>query len=113
MRLSRAQTPFKRGYLESFSEEIFQICNRIPSYPPRYKVKDLSDDVIKGSFYDQELQKVHVKRPEDIEYKINKVLSTKTVNGKKFSLVNWYGYSDKFDTYIPTANIKTYTGKSK
>jgi hypothetical protein len=111
VRLSRAQTPFKRGYLESFTEEIFKICNRIPSHPPRYKVQDLLGDIIRGSFYLQELQKVPLKDAEDIEYKINKVLSTKTVRGKKFSLVNWYGYSDKFNTYIPTLNIKKYTGK--
>ena len=111
VRLSRAQTPFKRGYLESFTEDIFKICNRIPSHPPRYKVQDLLGDIIRGSFYLQELQKVPLKDAEDIEYKINKVLSTKTVRGKKFSLVNWYGYSDKFNTYIPTLNIKKYTGK--
>ena len=75
-------------------------------------MKDLADEIVRASFYEQELQKVHVKHPDDIEYKINKVLSTKTFSGKKYSLVNWYGYSDKFNTYIPTANIKAYAGKS-
>jgi len=111
VRLSRVDTPFKRGYQEQWTEEIFQVYNRIPSHPPRYKVKDLTGDVIKGSFYQQELQKVHVKDPDDIVYKIDRVISTKTVKGQKLSLVKWYGYSDKFNSYVPTSQISTYTGK--
>ena len=111
VRLSRLGTPFKRGYQEQWTEEIFRIWNRIPSHPPRYRVKDLTDEIVKGSFYEQELQKVNVADPDKIEYKIEKVLSSKTVNREKFSLVKWYGYSDKFNTYIPTSQIKIYKGK--
>ena len=111
VRLSRASTPFKRGYQEQWTEEIFRICNRIPSHPPRYKVKDLVDEIVKGSFYEQELQRVNISDPDKIEYKIEKIISSKTVKGKKFSLVKWYGYSDKFNTYIPASQIKNYQGK--
>lgn len=111
VRLSRAATPFARGYKEHWTEELFKITRRIPSHPPRYKIKDLADEPIKGSFYEQELLKVHTENPDDIVYKIDRVIRTKTVNGQKLSLVRWYGYSEKFDTYIPTAEIKNYTGK--
>ncbi|NJL55215.1 DDE-type integrase/transposase/recombinase [bacterium] len=109
VRLSRAKTPFKRGYQEQWTEEIFKICNRIPSHPPRYKVKDLADEIIKGSFYEPELQRVPLTNdPADIQYKIERVISTKKVGRQKLSLVKWYGYSAKFNSYVPTSQIQDY-----
>ena len=112
VRLSRANTPFKKSYQENFTEEIFKIHTRIPSHPPRYKVKDLTDEIVKGSYNEPELQKVHIIGSlEDIEYKIDKIVATKTIGGKKYSLIKWYGYSDKFNSYIPTTKVKNYKGK--
>lgn len=112
VRLSRSKEAFKRGYQEQWTEEIFKIQNRIPSHPPRYKVKDLANDIIKGSFYEEELQKVPIINETDIEYKIDRVISTKKVNGQKLSLVKWYGYSEKFNSYVPTTELKDYTSKA-
>jgi hypothetical protein len=111
VRLSHQNTPFRRGYNEQFTEELFRVCNKIPSHPPRYKVQDLADQIIKGSFYKEELQKVNVTDPEDIQFKIERVISTKTVNGQRLSLVKWYGYADSFNSYVPVSEIKQYSGK--
>ena len=111
VRLSHVKTPFARGYQEQYTEELFKILHRNPSHPPRYKVRDLADEVIKGSFYEQELQKVNIVNPNDIVYKIDHVVGAKTVRGQKLSLIKWYGYSDKFNSYIPTSEIKQYIGK--
>jgi transposase InsO family protein len=111
VRLSLYTAPFSRGYHEKWTEELFTVCNQIPSHPPRYKVQDLNGDSIKGSFYTEELLVASVQNINDITYKIDRVLKTKTVRGHKLSLVKWYGYSDKFNTYIPTASIRHYKGK--
>ena len=74
-------------------------------------MQDLSGDIIKGSFYTEELLLAPVQNVDDITYKIDKVIKTKQVKGRKLSLVKWYGYSDKFNTYIPTASIQQYKGK--
>ena len=111
VRLSLYTAPFSRGYHEKWTEELFTVCNQIPSHPPRYKVQDLNGDGIKGSFYTEELLVASVQNINDITYKIDRVLKTKTVRGHKLSLVKWYGYSDKFNTYIPTASIRHYKGK--
>ena len=42
--------------------------------------------MIKGSFYEQELQLVD--NPQNL-YRIEKVLKTRTINGKKEALVKW------------------------
>ena len=101
VRLSRPPTPFKRGYQEQYTEELFKISNRIPSHPPRYKVKDLMGESVHGSFYEAELQKVLNGDEGTIDYKVEKIVSTKTINGVKHSLVKWYGYSPKFNSYVP------------
>jgi hypothetical protein len=111
VRLSLKSSPFDHGYLERWTEELFAVCQQLPSHPPRYKVQDLKEEVVKGSFYEEELLKVNVEHPDDIVYKIEHVLSTKTIRGKKLSLIKWYGYSDKFNSYIPTESIQEYIGK--
>ena len=111
VRLSLAVRPFSRGYHEKWTEELFTVYNRIPSHPPRYKVQDLNGDKIKGSFYTEELMLTPIQELNDITYKIDRVISTKKVKGRKFSLIKWYGYSDKFNTYIPSTSVQRYTGE--
>jgi hypothetical protein len=82
VRLSHTNGPFDRGYQEHWTEELFKVYQSLPSHPPRYKVQDLADEHIKGSFYEEELLKVNVSNPELIVYKIERVLSTRRI-GKK------------------------------
>ena len=63
---------------------------------PLYCLRDFNAEVIKGGFYEQELQLVH--EPE--EYRIEKVLKTKRVNGKVLHLVKWKGWSNKFNSWV-------------
>ena len=58
--------------------------------PLQVKVQDHHSDEIKGSFYMEEVQKVH--KPE--EYRIEKVLKTRKVNNRKEYFVKWVGYPD-------------------
>jgi len=50
--------PLKKGYLGRWSEKIFEIDARLPTVPVTFRLKDLADDVIKGKFYESEIQKV-------------------------------------------------------
>ena len=111
VRLSRWRTPFSRGYSEQWTEEVFKIRNRIPSDPPRYKVQDLLEEPVHGSFYEQELLRVNADNEDDILYKIEKDIFSKKVGGEKYSLIKWYGYDTKFNSYIKTNNIVKYQGK--
>jgi transposase InsO family protein len=111
VRISIARTPFSRGYNQQFTEEIFKIKRRIPSHPPRYRLEDLSQEIIRGSYYEQELQKV---AERDIKHKIEKILYTRKIGGKKYSLVRWLGYTDKkFNTLIPTSSVPDYLSETQ
>ena len=48
---------FDKGYTPNWTEEIFVIDNVIPTKPVTYSIVDLMGESIKGSFYDQEIQK--------------------------------------------------------
>ncbi|KAK3733445.1 hypothetical protein QZH41_018628 [Actinostola sp. cb2023] len=64
VRMSKLDRAFKKGYLPNWTEEVFVIASQMQGTPPRYKLNEWDGDPIKGSFYEQELQRVTV-RPED------------------------------------------------
>ena len=82
VRISVERVVFRKGYLPGWTEEIFVIIHKIDggsNHPITvYKIRDLANEEIKGTFYGQELQKVF----EADTYRIEKVLrKTKTCRG--------------------------------
>ena len=65
--------------------------------PVTYKITDYNGEEIKGSFYDQELQKTK----QDI-FRIEKIIKQQ---GNK-TLVKWLGYHDSFNLWIDNKDIK-------
>ena len=55
---------FSKDYKGTFTGEVFDVYKRFRRYPPfdinLYKVKDLSGEIIKGSFTQKEIQKVEL-----------------------------------------------------
>jgi len=101
VRISKARRHFKKGYLPNWSEEIFTVTIRHPTDPPTYGIEDYDKERVKGKFYEFELQKVH--KTDDI-YKVETVLKTRKKNGKKEYYVKWFGYPDKFNSWVTDLN---------
>ena len=57
VRISKFKNIFAKGYTPNWSKEIFIIDKINDTVPHTYNLKDLNDEEIIGSFYDQELQK--------------------------------------------------------
>ena len=70
-----------------WSEELFKIRSIHKSNIISYKIKDLNDEIIKGIFYEKELQKT---KNTTGEYIIEKMLK---INKNKID-VKWKGYSN-------------------
>ena len=51
--------PFRKGYKQSFTDEIFEIVNIPTVNPPTYNLKDKSGETISGKFYEPELSKIN------------------------------------------------------
>ncbi|GFY47352.1 chromo domain-containing protein [Trichonephila inaurata madagascariensis] len=55
VRISKANKPFRRGYLPGWSDEVITVEK---VYPTTYKLQDLKVEAIKGRFYAEELEKM-------------------------------------------------------
>ena len=64
VRIGKARRTFKKGYLPSWTEEIFTITKRVPRRPPVYNIADYHGEELEGTFYEQELQSV-IKKDTD------------------------------------------------
>lgn len=107
VRISKLREQFQRFYSEHWTNEVFIIKERtIKQNIPSYTLTDYDGEMIKGIFYESELQKVYIDK--NTKYKVEKVLRNRTEKGRRESLVRWMGWPEKFDAWIPTKNITDY-----
>ena len=96
VRIAIQRQPFRKGYLGDWSEEIFEVALRLPTTPITYELRDLAGELIKGRFYEYEVQKVSKSDAE--RFDIDRILKTRKRGGKIQYLVSWKGYPSKFDS---------------
>jgi len=96
VRISKKRKDFTKGYLPNFTEEIFIIKEVLDTKPTTYKLKDMNNEDIIGSFYEEEM----VLYDSDV-YEIEKVLK----KSKGRLLVKWKGYEQP--TWILETDFKT------
>jgi hypothetical protein len=106
VRIKQTKRVFKKGYEPSWTEEIFTISSLFPSDPPTYILKDLAGELIKGKFYEQEIQPI-TQKPDDT-YIIERVIKTRRKGGRTEYFVKWRNYPEKFNSWVD--NITTING---
>ena len=106
VRVSKYKRTFEKGYEANWSEEVFTIHEVHPSDPPVYRLRDDLGEVLEGTFYELELQKVTV--PFDKVYRVEAVLKRRTVGRRKEALVKWFGYSSHFNSWIDAKGLVNY-----
>ena len=94
VRLSKAKRTFKKGYLPNWTEELFTVVKCIETRPPVYLVKDNHGEILEGTFYAEEIQKV-IK--QDDVYKIQSVLKKRRKGRRVQYLVKWLGVLQQLD----------------
>ena len=92
VRISKNRGIFDKGYLPSWTTEIFKIRKVKLTIPITYLLTDLSGDNILGSFYEQELQKT--KYPNI--YLVEKVIKRR---GNDL-YVKWLGFDNSHNSWI-------------
>ncbi|XP_061191750.1 uncharacterized protein LOC133199990 [Saccostrea echinata] len=105
VRISQLKYPFQRDYQQKWTEEFFKVSERYKrGQLPVYKVKDLADDPIEGTFYEPELQKVI--KSEDVSYRVEKILKRRRRGKAKEVYVKWEGWPKKFNSWIPESSLE-------
>ena len=100
VRISLEKNIFEKGYETNWTQEIFEIYDIKYSNVPYYYLKDLNNEKLKGTFYEQELQKTK----QDDLYTIEKILKT----NKDKIYVKWRGYDNSFNSWINKNNVTKY-----
>ena len=103
VKISKHKRVFEKSYLPNWSEETFTVAQRIARDPPVYKLKELDGELIKGTFYETELQKVI--EPKDHLFRVEKVLRRRGKGGQAEVLVHWKGRPKKYDSWIPARQL--------
>jgi hypothetical protein len=102
VRINKANFVFKKGYLPSWTEEIYTIAQKLPTSPPTYTIKDYNGEVLHGSFYEPEL---NVVTKTDNIYSIEKILRKKKIDGETHYLVKWLGYPKTANSYVKEQDL--------
>ena len=83
-------------------KKLFVIYDIKYSNVPYYYLKDLNNEKLDGTFYEQEFQKTDIKK--DDLYIIDKILKT----NKDRIYVKWRGYDNSFNSWINKNTVTTY-----
>ncbi|XP_035692689.1 uncharacterized protein LOC118427158 [Branchiostoma floridae] len=98
VRISKSKLRLEKGYTPNWTTEIFVVSEQIARRPPVYRVKDYDGEVLRGTFYEKELQKV-TKKDDDV-YQVEDILDTRRRGKKKEFFVKWKGYPAKFNSWV-------------
>lgn len=96
VRISKEKLHFQKGYEQNWTQEIFTISQIVRRNPIVYKLKDLAGEEIRGTFYEQELQKI----TDTGYYPIERVIKQRKRNGKTQFFVKFKGYPEKFNMWV-------------
>ncbi len=102
VRISYLKNPFQKGYQQNWTEEIYTISQRLPRRPPVYRIKDSENNILEGTFYNLELQKVIP--PE--YYRIENIIEERGKGRNKEYLVKWKGYPNSANSWIHHSQLK-------
>ena len=100
VRISLEKNIFEKGYETNWTQEIFVTYDIKYSNVPYYYLKDLNNEKLQGTFYEQELQKTK----QDDLYTIEKILKT----NKDKIYVKWRGYDNSFNSWIDKNTVIKY-----
>jgi transposase InsO family protein len=111
VRMLRDKKRFEKSYTEKWSQEIFIIDDIKFGKPHMYKLRKIEGEVLKGSFYKEELQLTEfIPETSDLKhekcvYEVENIVGEKVENNELFYLVKWIGYSTEENTWERIGNL--------
>lgn len=94
--------PLERGYYPNWTDKIFTVEKAVKNFnKPLYIIKDSSGEVINQRFYPEEIQKI---KDTNI-YRVDEILSEKTVRGKKYYKVSWLNHPSTENSWVSADDL--------
>jgi len=81
---------------------MFTIHERFARQVPVYKLKDDAGEILEGTFYELEIQKII--KNDDV-YRVETILRKRKRKGIVEYLAKWKGYEDKFNSWVSERGI--------
>lgn len=97
VRISKYKHIFSKGYTPNWTTEIFTVSKVLHTEPITYQLKDGSNNIILGGFYEQEIKLTDFPNTFLIERIIKKV--------KDKMLVKWMGFDSSHNSWILSKDI--------
>ncbi|KAE9522514.1 hypothetical protein AGLY_017107 [Aphis glycines] len=97
VRISKYKHIFSKGYTPNWTTEIFTVSKVLQTNPVTYQLKDGSDNIILGGFYEQEIKLTDFPDTFLVERIIKKV-------GNKM-FVKWLGFDSSQNSWITSSDI--------
>lgn len=104
VRISVSNDLFRKGYKGYWSNEVF-IIHQVRDHHPHsmYVLKDSDGEMVKGAFYEKELQKVY--QESERFTKISKIWKQKFIGGKLWYLVSWENEPQTVKRWIRASTV--------
>lgn len=101
VRLNQKHRTFKKSYLPGWTEEVFIVDSVYDTTPvPTFRIKEWDGSPIRGTFYNEDLQKVTVS--DERVFRMDKIVKRQ----KDKVLVRWKGWPAKYDKWVAKKDIK-------
>lgn len=99
VRLNTKHRVFEKGYTPGWTEEVFRVKSVRAGPVPTYKVTEWEGTPIRGTFYEEDLQRVSA--AGDDVFRVERVIRKK---GNR-ALVRWKGWLAKYDSWVLNKDI--------
>ena len=89
--------------MPNWSREHFFVRNNLKHPQTVYKLEDASGEPIEGYFYNKEVQAI-----PRVTLQVDRIVRRRKRSGRNEVLVKWLGWPEKFNKWIPSADLKRY-----
>jgi len=96
VRILKKNKFFEKGFTPNWTEKVFTVSKFQRTNSVTYKITDLNDEEIQGTFYEQELQKTS----QEV-YRIEKIVK----KDKTRSSVKWKDYPESFNSWVDNKDL--------
>lgn len=98
VRISRLKGIHEKGYIANWSRQVYKIVGIDLNEPVMYTLQEENNEVVRGRFYEPELQKTDL---TDV-FLVEKVLKKRVHKGVPQIYVKWLGYDESYNSWINT-----------